>query len=447
MSWNGFADALDAFNKRGAFLFVFTPLRNFVQDQSAMFARSKPSKLPRGRSTVPPSQSSQSSQSEHGSSKQPLLSLLVDVWSREASDSRDKIYAFTSRHLTSSWYPELRPDYSLDVRCTFIRFVRIYINNESSLDFLKFAKGIGEPLPISGQRSSLDGNPRPVPLPNLLRNPPPSRQATVLMPQRRDPYHQGAPGASDLQQQETANRTAPVDADIDLPSWVCDWRKQAQRPDIPDVPGQVDEHYFDIRAKYPPMRQSIYDFSNQLVLRGCALARVARHEIGTLGAFLTLPKCALEKAMVRTETGPGVDDVPRQSQLSGISARNDGPPKSSMAVLLLQTLLHDETGCGCGNNTPMKEGETDPADDTGSLKARCQHAMYPRSRVCSLDWVFVLDVFAKPVILRPRTASSATSDGRSKVGFEFVSVCPLVVGSEREKWSAAPFAYGEVVIH
>lgn len=410
MPWDGFVDALNAFNQKGTFLSLFNPLRNFLRDQSAMFGIPLPLQA---RSNL---QDAQSPQWGHGATKLSLLSLLVYVWSREASDPRDKIYAFTSRHLTSSSYPQLRPDYSLHVRCTFIRFIRNYINCENNLDFLKFAKAIGHQLPDADPRTLVDEGDW-VRLPNLLRERPP------------------------FPQPETGYSTAPVDTHINVPSWVCDWRKHAQRPHISNLPGQKEEHYFDVRAASPPPPQSIHDFSNQLVLRGCALARVARHKSEDMGAFSSLPVCALKKTMN--------GNIPQQSQLSEGLAFKRPLPKCSMNILLLQTLLHDETFCRCNkiNNRSMAALTTVPIDDPAYLKAHCQHPMYPRSRVYSLDWVFMLDGHAEPVILRPHTVANFASGKRSEMGFSFISVCPLVVGSERERWRAAPFVYGEISIY
>lgn len=412
MPWAAFVSALHAFNKKCAFLHATKPLRKLLRDQTALFDSGQP------KSSEPRRRQSRSDSHEpfQEGAKQSLLSLLVNVWARDASDPRDKIYAFSNQHLVSS-YPQLTPDYSLDTRCTFIRFVRVYIENERSLEVLNYAKGIGVPLSITNPRPRMDGG-RWIRLPNLLRTPPTGPQ-------------------------ETSCSTTATDAHIDLPSWVCDWRKQSQRPEITDLPGTIEEDYFGARAKVPPMRQSIHDFSNRLVLRGCALARVAHHDTEALGAFLMLPKCALEKSLIKTAPR---DYVPRQFQLSEVFARSDGPPRSSMTLLLLHTLLHDQSGCRCDDPPAGKRSTHSIEQDPRVLKARCQHAMYPRSRVYSLDWVFILDGFAKPVILRPHLVPSSSSDGRSEVGFDFISVCPLVLGSERSKWSGAPFAYGEVAM-
>jgi len=348
MPWTTFVDALDAFNKNCAFLRVAQPLRTLLRHQSALFkgpGLSQPS-----RARLP----SDSSEFSSLNNKPSLLSLLVDVWARDASDPRDKIYAFTSHHLVST-YPELTPDYSLDTRCTFIRFVRIYINSENNLEFLKFAREVGEPLSTSNPRTWMDGN-QWVRLPNLLHSSPTARQ-------------------------ETASLTTPGETRIDLPSWVCDWRKQAQRPNITDLPGVNEGDYFSTRVKFPPIRQSIHDFSCRLVLRGCALARIGRHETEALGTFLTLPKCALKNALSRTTAS---DDVPRQFQLSEVFARGEGPPLSNMTLLLLNTLLHNESGCTCDDISAGRRN-SEPVMDPRVLKARCQHAVYPRSRVCSLD--------------------------------------------------------------
>ncbi|KAK5651477.1 hypothetical protein OQA88_12484 [Cercophora sp. LCS_1] len=393
MSWAGFAGALDAFNRKGAFLFVFNPLRTFLANQSAMFGRSKPARLPRARSTI---QHAHPSQLEQTSSRRPLLGLLVDGWLREASDPRDKIYAFTSQYLTLSSYQQLTPDYSLDTRRTFIRFVRIYINNENNLEFLKFAKGIGERLPLVDRRTFTTGG-RWVRLPNLLRTPQPPRQ--------------------DARSMET-----PVEAEVKLPTW-------------------IEEEHFAVRARAIPLRQSIRDYSDRLVLKGCALARVACRDSEALAAFSELPGCALKKALVPTANRAY---VPQQFQLSGTFACSGGLPESNMVILLLTTLRHGATGCKCGWVRKLRGL---PLTNPRYLKAQCQHPMYPRSRVNNHDWLFILDGFAKPVILRPHIVPGITSETRSKIGFEFVSVCPLIIGDKSEKWGAAQFAYGEVAIY
>ncbi|KAK1759953.1 hypothetical protein QBC47DRAFT_291571 [Echria macrotheca] len=410
MPWKDFVYALDRFSQQGTFLFVFDPLRDFLRNQSSMFS----STLARPRSGF--HDTAQTSQPKGDPSKQPLMRLLVDCWPRDATDPRDKIYAFISPHLTSSLYMQLTPDYSLDVRCTFIRFVRIYINSERSLEFLNFARGVGINLPVRDPRTSLDGG-LWVSLPNLLREPPsPSKESAIP--------------------------TAPLEPDINLPSWVCDWRKQAHRLPTPEIPGQIEEAYYTGRASTPPMLQSIHDFSNLLVLRGCALARVAPHKSEPLGSFLPLPKCAVKRARITTGLG---ENFPRQSWFFDDFSDVYCAPRSIMTVLLLQTLLHDEAGCRC-NDTSVGTVDRDWDISNGILKAECQNSMYPRSRVFSLDWVFILDGLAKPVILRPHIVAGQTSGTRSEIGFQFISVCPLVV-RDQGKWAAAPFAYGEVALY
>lgn len=130
MPWDTLVGSLRAFDQKGVFLPSFLPLRTLLKEQAFI------SKAPNKTKVGP----------QAGPVKAPLLDLLIDGWSRDASDARDKIYAFNSRHLTSSSYSELRPDYTLDVRSTYIRFIRVYINHELDLNFLRFARGVDEPI-------------------------------------------------------------------------------------------------------------------------------------------------------------------------------------------------------------------------------------------------------------------------------------------------------------
>lgn len=131
MPWNNFVESLGAFSRTGAFLHSFSALRTFLNEQAFIFK--VPSALRDAESK--PAGSGNPINLRQSLSKEPLLKLLIDAWPRDASDPRDKIYAFTSPQLTSTSYAELRPDYSLDIRSIFIRLIRVYINNEKKFEF------------------------------------------------------------------------------------------------------------------------------------------------------------------------------------------------------------------------------------------------------------------------------------------------------------------------
>jgi len=419
MPWNNFVESLDAFNKTGAYLGRFSALRTFLKEQAFIFT--VPSALeaagPKLASTVSP---------RPKLSKEPLLDLLVDGWPRDASDARDKVYAFTSSHLTSTSYAELRPDYSLDFRSTFIRLIRVYINNENNLNFLKFAQGIEEPIHLP-EAGVLKANGHRISLPNLDR---------ILL---REHIELNAP-TNTLGNWEDTREFSRTEV---LPSWICDWRMQGLRAKVDAPPFLENEHYFDVRRNITPPRQSICDFSKRLVFKGCALARVGypRHKAPTaskgtpLGTFSRLPRCALQKALGQ---GSGSTFIPRQTQLfdCDITAGGENPPSSNIALLLLQTLLHDQINCDC----------VEPPD-LDLLKAHCPYSMYPRSYVRNQDWLFLLDGLDEPVILRPHITPGVADTSRSEIGFDFVSVCPLIIAGAREKWSEAPFAYGQAFLY
>ena len=342
----------------------------------------------------------------------------MDGWPRDATDARDKIYAFTSSHLSSTSYAELKPDYSLNIRSTFIRLIRIYINNENNLNFLEFALGIDEPvhLPDTGIRDEGYW----VSLPNLDRI---EKSTPTKTPDNlEDP----------IKFSQTEG----------LPSWICDWQKQSLRPKVDVPPFLANENYFDMRKNILPLRQSVHDFGNRLAFKGCALARVGHPQSellptskNMLGIFSRLPKCALQKALGQdSETM----SIPRQRQLFDHDIINGekNPPISNIVLLLLQTLLHDQIDCDCEEN-----------QDLDLVKAHCSYGMYPRSYACNGDWLFVLDGLAEPAILRPHIIPGAVGTSRSEIGFDFVSVCPLIVRNEREKWSETHFAYGQAVLY
>ncbi|RYP77101.1 hypothetical protein DL771_001391 [Monosporascus sp. 5C6A] len=396
MPWNSFVESLDAFNRTGAFLSRFSALRTFLKEQAFML------KVPSALEAAEPKLESSISPRPR-LSKEPLLDLLVDGWPRDASDPRDKIYAFTSSHLTSTPYAELRPDYALDMRSTFIRLIRVYINNENNLNFLRFARGISEPVHLP-ETGVIGTRLRWVSVPNLERTPLPEH---IRLNTPADTSGNWV-DPSKFSQTEA------------LPSWICDWRVQGLRAKVDAPPFLANEHYFDVRRNVSPPRQSIHDFDKRLVFKGCALARAGHPQSKAattsggipLGTFSSLPRCALQKALVqssgRTSQGKA-SSIPRQSQLfdHDVISGDKNPPSSNIVVLLLQTLLHDQINCDC--------------DVYDNLEARCPYYMYPRSYVCNLDWLFLLDGLAEPVILRPHITPGIADTSRSKIGFDFVS--------------------------
>jgi hypothetical protein len=123
-----------------------------------------------------------------------------------------------------------------------------------------------------------------------------------------------------------------------------------------------------------------------------------------------------------------------------------------MVALLLHTMLHDQAECGCAvddaNMIATSPQEEKPPSEASPnfLQAHCPYDKYPRSYVQNLDWLFLLDGLDEPVILRPHITPGIADTTRSEIGFDFVSVCPLRVAGEREKWAEAPCAYGESVL-
>ncbi|KAM5366828.1 hypothetical protein ACJZ2D_010368 [Fusarium nematophilum] len=411
MPWNNFVESLAAFNKTGAFLSRFSSLRTFIKEQAFMLKGPSAAQAAEPSTTGP-----------QPGSKETLLDLLVDGWPRDASDARDKIYAFTSSHLASASYAELRPDYTLDMQSTFIRLIRVHINNENDLNFLRFARGVDEPVhfPDTGLRDEV----RWISLPNLERAPLGERA--------------GLRGTSHDQESDNKNDASKFSqVDDGLPSWICDWRRQGLRAKVDTPPFLEKEHYFDVLRNALPQRQSVHDFGKRLVLKGAALARVGYLQLEApdgwgkpLGTFSRLPTCALQKASC-TKT----IFLSRQSQLFDRGG-DKNLPGSNMVLLLLQTLLHDRAGCAC----------VEPPD-RDLLEAHCPYVMYPRSCLGNLDWLFLLDGLADPVVLRPHVTPGETDSSRGEIGFGFVSVCPLVVAGARQKWAEAPFAYGEIVLY
>ena len=415
MPWNNFIESLDAFSKLGTFLGIFASIRTFIKEQAFMLKE-------------PPTTLAVEAKLASRVVRQPvlgrekLLDLLVDGWPRDASDARDKIYAFTSSHLALASYAELRPDYTLDMRSTFIRLIRAHINNENDLNFLRFARGIDEPIdfPDTGLRDRV----RWITLPNLLRIPPSEHDELKHEPTR-----------TSIDQ----NNTEEFLQDDDLPSWVCDWRRQGLRAKVDVPPFLKNENYFDVRQNVLPKRQSVHDFNKRLVLKGIALARAGYLQPETttgpsklLGTFSRLPTCALEKACNKLSTPS------QQSELFDGGAQDKGKnlPGSNMNLLLLQTLLHDRIDCGCIG-----------PPDLDLLMAHCPYEKYPRSSICNLDWLFLFDGLADPVILRPHIISDEEESSRAEIGFDFVSVCPLVIGDARQKWNDAPYSYSEIVLY
>jgi hypothetical protein len=223
-----------------------------------------------------------------------------------------------------------------------------------------------------------------------------------------------------------------------LPSWVCDWRKEGLRP-VADIIDTTFFHMLKSVRPRPPLRQSVYDHSNRLALMGFALARVGYLQAEDLtihnqrlGSFSKLPNCGLQKAI--GENG----HIHHHSEFLDFGIKNEERylPQSNMAVLLLQTMIHDRTGCGC-----------DGKANQHLLKASCTALRFPRSNVKVLDWLFLLDGSSTPVILRPHIIPGKEVSDRGEVGFEFVSALPLEAPLETEGWIQSPFAYGKVYLY
>lgn len=432
MQWNNFKESLGAFSTRGGLRSSCSPLRSFLNKQAFMLNRSSAVQASR-----PSSAGTVGLQPEVH--KQRLLVLLMDGWPRDASDARDKIYAFTSSLLASASYVELRPDYTLDVRSTFIRLIKVLINNENDLEFLRIARGV-----------SVDGV---IQYPELTLQE--ARQLHRSLPNLdRIPVREQPPPKDRLSAPEEEDDPTGFSEGDSLPSWACDWRRQGLRTRADRPRFTTNEHYFDVRRNVLPLRQSVCDFDKRLVLRGVALARVGclqwqnpsvSAEATTsssdmvifagkpLGMFSRLPRCALRKASSKAAAA-----VCKQWEMFDHDVRSGerSLPVSNMVLLLLQALLHDQTGCDCTETL-----------DQDLLKALCRYNRYPRSYVRNLDWLFLLDGFVDPVILRPHITPGEAGSSRWEIGFDFVSVCPLHVMDARREWELSPFAYGEVVLY
>lgn len=407
MPWNTIVKSLVELGFVGEFPTASTPILRFIKEQGLMLQ-----KIDGARATT----------LDPHSQKETLLELLVDGWATDASDARDKIYAFTSSLLASASYVELRPDYSLDLRSTFIRLIRVLINNENDLRFLNFARGVDDAVQLLDGAIRFPDDAIQSPDADIWDNP----EGIRLKVHRLTEVDLGAPKDKDDPEE-------PSEADV-LPSWACDWRRRGRRKVV--LSGEF-EHYFNFRQTALPLRQSVDDFDKRLVLRGAALARAGHLQTETttssrilLGTFSRLPRCALHKAY-----SGNTASIPQQHEMFDTDFRSEGKSLtgSNMVLLLLQTLLHDQSGCGCPESLEQ-------------LNAHCPDSAYPRSSVVNLDWLFLLDGLAQPVILRPHITPGQGESSRSEIGFDFVSVLPLTVGEERRKWEESPFAYGEVVL-
>ena len=468
----------------------FSALRAFLREQAFMF------KIP---SALVKPHSNLSTQADHVPEidKAPLLELLVDAWPRDSSDPRDKVYALTSPRLTSTAYAELRPDYDLDMRRTFIRVIRTHVNNTKNLNFLKYAIGTcvlhywpGRHPRHDGIRALEKGG-RWIPLRNRERDPLPPRS------QSRSTYHDSGnsmdllgPGQS-ISSGSTALSNTLQESDRtssheDLPTWVCDWRAAGAQTKVTPLPFESSHPLWKSRGDIPPKTQSIRDFSPRLILRGCALARVYSYtaqeinrqtrtsiaaEYRRLNKFTELPRCALDKSLDgshQTNQRP----APHVFQIKHLLTAKD-LPRSNIPILLLQALLHDQSACRCaadqataaganpqGNDETLPNAELEPLRarrhdktlpdvESNPLRARCLYDTFPRSPVADMDWLFLLDGLAEVVVLRPyiRCGSGTGAETRSKIGFRFVSVCPLaIVGEEEGRWGQASCAYGDIVL-
>ncbi|KAG8677687.1 hypothetical protein FPOAC2_03819 [Fusarium poae] len=139
ISWNSFMASLWALDKKCLFMRRFSSLRAFLNYQHFWIENKNTEQDEKSIQRISTNQTS-------GVAKPTLYDTLLAGWRRDSSDARDKIYAFTSPLLSSSRYTEITPDYTLDMRSIFIRFIRVYINNENNLDFLLTARGVDEPV-------------------------------------------------------------------------------------------------------------------------------------------------------------------------------------------------------------------------------------------------------------------------------------------------------------
>jgi hypothetical protein len=294
MPWNSFVSSLNAFQCLGTFLNSLSPLRTFLKEQSGLFSDTALGRQARSNEQL----------------KEPLFQLMRAAWSRDATDPRDKIYAFISPRLTSTPFQQLRPDYGLDMRKTFIKFARTYINRVGSLEFLMFAHGTDgasdwvEARPnerdgftsLSRVRES-DGS-EWVRLRNLVREPPkqerarpPSDAENLLPPDAEnlppsDAENLLLPDADSLPPPDAGN-LLPPDAE-NLPAWVCDWRMTGMQLEVM-IPNPASELVFDFRRAECCLFQSVRDYSQSLTLRICVIARVCG---AYFGRFLQLPYCS-----------------------------------------------------------------------------------------------------------------------------------------------------------
>ena len=377
----------------------------------------------------------------------PLLDLLIDAWPRQASDARDKVYAFMSPQLTSTPYADFKPDYTLDMWSVFIRLIRVYINEEKDLNFLRYACGIDDPIDIVEHGFTrtiipldMEMNPKSDPHIGHWRF---DENLDRVMLDSMDPS--GIPTVRGYQRNPVYSLSGQrlFCPGRFVPSWVCDWRARGiQRKDDASL---SRESTFATRTRIPPILQSLNDFSDRLVVKGIALGRVVRPKDKALGTFSQLPVCALQKADDRygDVTGETSLESRRPTRFQDIM-NNQNPPSSNMAILLLQTLLHDATECDCENRL-VHETYTSRRDED-ILRASCYGVIYPRSKACELDWVFLLDGMEEPILLRPIIIPRISSLKRSDIGFGVVSVCPLRPGDSWNEWFQARCAYVALVL-
>lgn len=341
------------------------------------------------------------------------------------------------------------------------------------MNFLRFARGIEDTFDWPETSLNHDSaefglsQRRWIPLRNLERDTHPDAPKPQPQYQRNknDVFREAVLGQIGLNappsisgNREDRSKSSLAEA---LPSWACDWRMQGVRTKVDHPHFMSNETFFDVRKDVSPPRQSIHDFGKRLVFRGCALARAGcdpraptAFDGRSLGNFSRLPACTLQKGLDQSSgtTNGKATYNSRQLLLFRNVVADQNPPCSNMVVLLLRTMLHDQAECDCAVDdanitaTGLQKEKTPSETSPNFLRAYCPYDKYPRSYVQNLDWLFLLDGLDEPVILRPHIAPGIVDTTRSEVGFDFVSVCPLRVAGEREKWAEAPCAYGESVL-
>jgi hypothetical protein len=421
MPWNSFVSSLNAFQCLGTFLNCLSPLRTFLKEQSGLFS-----------DTALWHQTHSNEQP-----KEPLFGLMKAAWSRDATDPRDKIYAFISPRLTSTPFQELRPDYGLDMQKTFIKFARTYINRVGSLEFLMFARGTDgasdwvKARPNERDRFTSLSRVREsewVQLRNLVREPPEQERTWPPL---------------------DAGNLLPPDAE-NLPTWVCDWRMTGMQLEV-TIPNPASELVFDFRRAEHCLFQSVRDYSQSLTLRICVIARVCG---AYFGQFLQLPYCSLQRLQQNQHScqKPVATRTLPLKNVMELSREKAPLPCNFIAHFMLYVFLHDLEACDCDPcyipDRDLRRSDEIAQDNPALLMARCSSTKYPKSQPHTGDWLCLADGLSWPVILRPFAKPSTAETVRSEIGFKFVSVCPLsAYPSSVPKWLESPCVYGEAEIY